>query len=128
MNKTKDGEKSEIKKRWTKWINARYIEYRGLAIGRERTVTQLAREIGLTQPTMTNLMEGHLPTRAETIRKLVRFWGPKVYDILGMEKPDLIAELEQQLQNSSPKEKDKMIRQIKDLAALYGAKIKDQEK
>ncbi len=128
MNKTKDLEAKKIQERWHKWINLRYLEYRGLAIGRERTVTEFARYLGLTQPTMTNLMNRSVPSRAKTIQKFVRIYGPEVYDVLGMERPDLITDLEAQLKNALPAEKDRMIRRIKDLAALYGAEIKDLEK
>lgn len=127
MNKTKEQEKI-IQERWHKWINRQYLDYRGLAIGRERTVTKFARYIGLTQPTMTNLMNKSVPKRAETIQKFVRIYGPEVYDVLGMEKPDLIDELEAQLKNSSRMEKDRIIRRIQDISAMYGAEIKKLDK
>jgi len=128
MDKTKDSETKNIQERWHKWINHQYLEYRGLAIGRERTVTEFARYVGLTQPTMTNLMNKSVPSRAKTIQKFVRIYGPEVYDVLGMERPDFVAELENQLKSATPTEKDRIIRRIKDLAALYGAEIKNREK
>ncbi len=41
---------------------------------------------------------------------------------------NLIDELENQLKNSSPKEKDQIIRRIKDLSTLYGAEIEILDK
>jgi hypothetical protein len=70
------------------WINKKYLEYRGDAIGNERSETKFALLIGVTQQTMHSwLHKGAVPKSMVTIRKLVAYYGEEVYAVLEIGPP-----------------------------------------
>jgi len=67
------------------WITQKYIQWRGDAVGRERSISQFAQEIGVKQPTLSTWMQksGRVPD-GESIRKLADYFGPEIFEILGI--------------------------------------------
>ena len=68
------------------YLTKKYIEWRGDAYGRDKTQTQWAGEIGVPQPTLTRWMQkgGPIPTDDKSIRKLANYFGPEIFNILGV--------------------------------------------
>jgi transcriptional regulator with XRE-family HTH domain len=81
--------------KFSDWINRKYVEWRGNAVGHERTVTEYAEMIGVSQPLMSSWMraEGKQPRTAETINKLVKVYGYEVYQVLGYDTPTVLDEI-----------------------------------
>lgn len=69
------------------WITQKYVEWRGDAIGNERSITDFARMIGVTQQLMNTWMSGATPKSLKSIQALVLIFGDEVYDVLGLERP-----------------------------------------
>lgn len=78
------------------WITQKYVEWRGDAIGRERSITEYAKYLGVSQQLMSNWMKkgGKVPRSIEMINKLVAAYGNEVYDVLGLEIPTGNAQLD----------------------------------
>ncbi len=71
------------------WMTEKYIEWRGKAIGNERSISEFAVYVGVPQPTMSTWMkkEGREPRSQKSIQKLVDIYGLEVYDVLGIARP-----------------------------------------
>jgi len=69
------------------YLTKKYIEWRGDAIGRDKTQLQWAEEIGVPQPTLARWMQkgGPIPTDEKSIRKLANYFGPEIFVILGID-------------------------------------------
>lgn len=73
---------------FSKWITERYIEWRGDAIGHDRSITDFSKMIGVSQSLMSHWMNGdRAPSGHKTVSKLAAIY-PEVYKILGIEKPE----------------------------------------
>lgn len=74
---------------WHEWITQKYIVWRGNAIGNERSITEFAEMIGISQPLMSSYMKsgGSKPKTLDIIRKFEVVYGDEIYEILGIEKP-----------------------------------------
>lgn len=72
------------------WITQKYVQWRGNAVGRERTVKDFAIWIGVSQPTMVQWMSGKkLPKSHQSMNGLVAKYGvADVFAALGMPIPD----------------------------------------
>ncbi|HCS40364.1 MAG TPA: hypothetical protein DIW44_12370 [Anaerolineaceae bacterium] len=80
------------------WITKKYIEWRGDAIGQERSITKFADKLKVTHSLMTQWMKkgGKVPNSQKYISALIKEYGVEVYDILGIPRPaedDVLAEL-----------------------------------
>ena len=80
------------------WITKKYIEWRGDAIGQERSITKFAEMLKVPQSLMTQWLKkgGKVPTSQKYISLLVKEYGVEAYDILGIPRPaeeDVLAEL-----------------------------------
>lgn len=71
------------------WITKKYVAWRGNAIGNDRSISEFADMVGISQPTMSRWMKkgGQKPRDQKSIVKLVEAFGPEVYDILGLPRP-----------------------------------------
>lgn len=58
-------------------------------MGNTRSITDFADYVGVKQPVMSSWMKkgGKIPRSQGSITKLVRAFGPEVYDILGLPRP-----------------------------------------
>ena len=72
--------------KFAEWITKKYVSWRGEEI-EDHSINDFAIYIGGTQETLSHWMKGSTPKRHETIVKLVRMFGPEVYDILELERP-----------------------------------------
>ncbi len=90
---------------FSEWITRKYIEWRGDAIGQDRSITEFATTLHVSQSLMTQWMKkgGKKPRNQETITKLLNVFGNEVYEVLGFPKPDYeevnISSLPEELQN-----------------------------
>jgi|SRR3972149_3587728 len=68
------------------WLTLKYTQWRGDSIGRERNITEFAKEIGVRQQTLSSWMQkgGPIPTDDKSIRKLADYFGPEIFNILGV--------------------------------------------
>jgi hypothetical protein len=76
----------KIKMTFSEWITDKYVKWRGNATGHDRTISDFAEWIGVSQPLMSSWMKqnGKIPRSQPTINKLVNRLGFEVYDILGL--------------------------------------------
>jgi hypothetical protein len=75
------------------WITQKYIQWRGDAIGRERSIKEFAEDhLGVSQSLMSQWMKkgGKTPRSQATIGKLVAVYGTEVYNVLDIEPPDQV--------------------------------------
>ncbi len=74
-------------KEFSDWITDKYREWRGDAVGRERTITDFANYIGVNQSVVSSWMKkgGKVPKHKDSIDKLVAKFGPEVYNVLGID-------------------------------------------
>lgn len=71
------------------WITQKYIDWRGDAIGNERSITDFSEFLGIKKTTLSNWMNsGNLPQKEQLINRLVDKYGEEVYVILGRKSPD----------------------------------------
>jgi transcriptional regulator with XRE-family HTH domain len=77
------------------WLNKKYVDWRGNAVGQERSITEFANMIGVSQSLMTQWMQqgGKKPRTQATINKLVSAFGVEVYEVLGFQPPDHLLEI-----------------------------------
>lgn len=73
------------------WINKKYVEWRGDAIGRDHSQKEFADWVGISPSLMTYWLKrnGKIPKHQKTVNKLVRRFGPEVYEVLGIPPPPL---------------------------------------
>jgi len=77
--------------RFSDWITLKYVEWRGNAVGREKTISDFAEYIGVSQSLMSLWMKpkgGSVPRSQDSISKLIARYGVEVYDILNIATPD----------------------------------------
>ena len=102
----------DLKKRWYLFINEAFVLYRGKT---RLTVADFAREIGVSQPLMSQWMakNGKIPRNQESINKLVKYFGDGIYSVLGYPEPsDPIDGLPLPLQS--------VARELREKVAEYG--------
>jgi hypothetical protein len=74
---------------FSEWITKKYIDWRGASIGNDRSITQFAAYLDVSQSLLTQWMKkgGKVPRSSKTISALVNRFGDEVYEILGYAKP-----------------------------------------
>lgn len=72
------------------WITEKYINWRGRSIGNERSITDFAIHIGVSQQTLSSWMKqgGKVPRAQTSIQKLANIFGNEAYDALGLPRPE----------------------------------------
>jgi transcriptional regulator with XRE-family HTH domain len=77
---------------FSEWILKKYLEYRGDATGHDRSITEFANHLGVSQPLLSQWMRkgGKVPNGIRTINILVEAFGYEVYDVLGLPRPSLL--------------------------------------
>lgn len=72
------------------WITQKYIRWRGDAVGNDRTITEFARWLGVSQSLVTQWMQkgGKVPKSQKSIVALASRYGAEVYEVLGLIPPD----------------------------------------
>jgi hypothetical protein len=71
------------------WITKKYIDWRGDAIGQEKSITKFADMLGVPQSLMTQWLKkgGKIPTSQKYIALLVTHYGVEAYDALNIPRP-----------------------------------------
>jgi transcriptional regulator with XRE-family HTH domain len=71
------------------WMTQKYIDWRGNAVGHERTISEFAKKLGVSQSLMSQWMKrgGKVPNSAKHINSLIEEYGSEVYDVLGLPRP-----------------------------------------
>lgn len=74
---------------FAEWLTEKYISWRGKAIGNDRSISDFAIYVGVSQQTMSSWMKkgGKIPRAKQSIQKLVDAFGYEAYDVLGLPKP-----------------------------------------
>jgi len=84
------------------WITKEYIKWRGDSVGNDRSITEFAEHIGVSQPLLNNWMAGKKkPGRKSLLR--VEKQLPGVYAALGMPGP--VVSVSEWLAEQSPDER-----------------------
>ena len=101
------------------WMTQKYIEWRGSAIGHERTVTDYAAYIGVSQQVMSAWMkkDGNVPRGMKTISKLSAKY-PEVYEILDIPRP----ELDEPWDQLPPELRGRLRTAVREINATYRAR------
>jgi transcriptional regulator with XRE-family HTH domain len=103
---------------FSKWLTQKYLEWRGNAIGRESTITEFAKYLGVNQSALSAWMNGtRVPKHQETISKLTAKFGNEVFIQLGKE-PTILDEIIY-LVEKFPEEAH--LRVLKEIQELYQA-------
>jgi len=87
-----------MKMEFSDWITKKYIEWRGNAIGQDRSITEFSALLNVPQSLMSQWMKqnGKKPTSQKYISALITKYGIEVYDVLGIPRSpeeDLLSEL-----------------------------------
>ncbi len=107
------------------WITKKYIQWRGDAVGRDRTVKDFADWIGVSNQLMSYWMrkDGIIPRHQKTINKLVSKYGPEVYDVLGIPRPLefilLLEDFKPTYDTLSPERQEQFLHRIRDILDEY---------
>lgn len=73
------------------WITRKYIEWRGDAIGNERSIREYSDMLGISRSVMSRWLDGKSqPRDKDNITRLVDYYGDEVYDVLGLPRPTVI--------------------------------------
>lgn len=75
---------------FSEWITRKYVQWRGDAIGRERSVPEFADWLEINPKTVDHWINGRRkrPRDPETIQKLIDKYDDEVYAILGIDPPE----------------------------------------
>lgn len=78
-----------ISMEFSDWLTRKYVSWRGEATGHDRSISEFAEWVGVSQPLMSAWMKqkGKTPRSPKTINKLVEKFGGEVYDVLGLASP-----------------------------------------
>jgi hypothetical protein len=78
-----------VKQEFSEWLTRKYIDWRGDAIGQDKSITEFAAMLGVSTSLMSQWMKknGKIPTNSKNISALVEKFGYEVYTILGMPGP-----------------------------------------
>lgn len=104
------------------WITEKYVDWRGNAIGRERSIKEFSDWIGVSNQLMTYWMmqDGKIPKHKKTIDKLVNKFGSEVYVVLEIPSPPLfIQKLEAIYDKLTPEQRQSLSKRISDILSDY---------
>ncbi|OGC95326.1 MAG: hypothetical protein A2W25_05260 [candidate division Zixibacteria bacterium RBG_16_53_22] len=75
------------------WLNKKFLKWRGDSIGLEGSKANFARWLGISPQSLDEYLNknGQIPKHKKTIDKLVNRFGPEVYQVLGIEPPDILS-------------------------------------
>ena len=105
------------------WINKKFVEWRGpLTLREGGSQEKFAEWIGVSPQLMTQWLKrnGRLPTYKRTVDKLVRRFGPEVYEILKIPAPpEFIQKLEAVYDELTPDQRQALKNKIADILDEY---------
>ncbi|NMC84323.1 MAG: helix-turn-helix transcriptional regulator [Anaerolineaceae bacterium] len=68
------------------WITQKYIAYRGDAIGNEKSISDFARYLEVSQSLLSEWMAGKKKPGIKSIDKIAKKY-PEIYDVMGLHQP-----------------------------------------
>lgn len=97
------------------------------------SIEEFSRELGASQPTVTNWLNKKYSPSFSTLRniapKLAELLGPDIYEQLGIQRPDpTISQLIQIYDNLLPEGKKEMLKRVREWAAERGYQAGEQLK
>jgi transcriptional regulator with XRE-family HTH domain len=97
------------------------------------SIEEFSRELGASQPTVTNWLNKKYSPSFSTLRniapKLAELLGPDIYEQLGIQRPDTtISQVIQVYDKASTEEKVEMLKMIREWAAERGYQVGEQLK
>jgi transcriptional regulator with XRE-family HTH domain len=90
------------------FLERKYLEWQ-IEVGERRSQAEFAKLIGVSRATLTMWMNGtHLPDR-ENAGKLATFFGPELYDMLGLPRSNpYLQKINQVFERLSPEHQRKL--------------------
>lgn len=78
--------------KWKAWINEKYLDYRGNAIGNDHSITQYAEEyLGIPEQVVSAwLIKGSEPRKYAYVSALIRKYGLEVFEAMGAEPMGIV--------------------------------------
>lgn len=109
---------------WSEWVTQKYLEFRGDAVGRERTITDYASYLGVSQPRLTQMMKkgSKPPTSYSIINAFVTKYGEEAFQALGMPAPNSADYV-----SIEPMTREEALVEILRLADQYGYQVEIYE-
>jgi transcriptional regulator with XRE-family HTH domain len=105
---------------FSKWLSQKYLDWRGDAYGRERSITEFAKYIGVDQSAMSAWMNGtRVPKHQETISKLTAKFGNEVLIQLGKE-PTTLDEIIYMVEKFPEDAQPRVLKEIQELYQAMG--------
>ena len=104
------------------WITKKYLDWRGDAIGRDRSIKKFSDFIGVSQPLMSRWMNEKNNPSLENARKIADRFGNEVYDILDIpqdERP-VRADLREAIRQVPPENQDELLELIEEFLRDHG--------
>lgn len=109
---------SSMSMEFSDWITKKYIIWRGDAKGHDRSITEFAGWIGVSQSLMSHWMKkgGKVPRSQQAISKLVDKFGYEVYDILGLPRE---SEKTTDINQLPPRLRNRLVNAMNEINVLY---------
>ena len=104
------------------WITKKYLDWRGDAIGRDRSIKKFSDFIGVSQPLMSRWMNEKNKPSLENAIKIADRFGNEVYDILDIpqdERP-VRADLREAIRQVPPENQDELLELIEEFLRDHG--------
>ena len=76
-----------MSKEMANWLMEKYLDWQRDA-GELKTAAEFAAYIGVSQPTISMWLSGKREPHGKNVDKLAAKFGPEIYDILGLARPD----------------------------------------
>lgn len=81
------------------WITKCYLDWRGDSFGNEKSISEFARYLGVSQSILSRWMTGALLPGQKNAAKISTVY-PEIYDVLDIPNPDPLAELPPEFRES----------------------------
>ena len=69
------------------WLNKKFLEWE-MAQGSRKTLTEFSEWLEISQPTLSNYMNGERTPTGKNVHRLADKLGPEIYDLLEIQNPD----------------------------------------
>lgn len=73
--------------KFSEWITQKFLEWQ-IEQGKRKTIEEFADYIGVSRPIVSMWMNGKRTPSRDNIHLLAQIFGPEIYDILNLPRPD----------------------------------------